>query len=123
MNNVQLVSELIRVVFTWPFVVTIALFVLNKPIKSIVNRLINSDSGKAKVGLLEIEMGKIADTSKEVLSNMEQLSISMAKSRLLELTITNSTFGASFTPEQQEEMHEHIIELNDIISKLDKLKN
>jgi hypothetical protein len=89
---------------------------VTKPIKSLVDRLIQSEAGKAKVGPFELELGKIAATGEKVMSNFKRLNQLMAESRLLELEITNAKFGPIFTDEQRTRMQNHIEELKKLIA-------
>ena len=82
----------------------------------LVERLIESDSGKAKVGPVEIELGRIAEEGATALETLKRLNVLMAESRLLELEITERNFGTAFTPKQRSRMKEQIEELRTLTS-------
>ena len=91
--------------------VIIVVLMLRRPIRKLVERLIKSDSGKAKVGPVEIELGKIAEEGHQVVDDLSRVSYIMAESRRLELEITYDAFGSRFSSEQRERMQTHIDEL------------
>ncbi len=85
--------------------------VLRNPIKILIERLIKSESGKAKIGPVEIELGKLAEEGQQAVANLNRINLLMAESRLLELEITEGNFGPVFSKEQRERMKKHIDEL------------
>ncbi|MBM4302136.1 MAG: hypothetical protein FJ121_11555 [Deltaproteobacteria bacterium] len=107
----ELAKEILQIVVSWPMVAIVTVIVLRKPIKSLVDRLILSESGKAKVGPIEIELGKLAKKGEKVMTDLSRLNQLMGESRLLELEITEGKFGPFFNDEQRRRMQEHIEEL------------
>jgi hypothetical protein len=104
-------EAILNIIVSWPAVAIIAVLVLRSPIKILIERLIKSESGKAKVGPVEIELGNLAKEGKEAVHNLNQINLLMAESRLLELEITEGNFGPVFSDEQRERMKDHIIKL------------
>lgn len=117
----QITKELLQIILSWPTVVIISIFVLRNPIKNIVNRLIKSDSGKAKIGPIEIELGKLAENGKEAVNNINKINHIMAESRILELEITQDKFGTTLPKEQQDKMGNHILELKKLTNIKEKI--
>jgi hypothetical protein len=107
----QETKEILQILISWPTAAIVAVLVLRRPIGSLVERLIRSDSGKAKVGPIEIELGKLAQEGHQAVDNLNRLNYLMAESRLLELEITEGNFGPVFSSEQRERMKNHIEEL------------
>ena len=98
---------------SWPMVAVFTLFVLRNPLLELFKQFSGSNVIKAKVGPVEIEreLGKLAETGKQAVENINQLNQLMAESRLLELEITEGNFGAVFTKEQRQRMQNHIDKL------------
>lgn len=99
----------------------IGVLVLRNPIRMLIERLIKSESGKAKVGPVEIELGKLAEEGHQVIGDLNRISYIMAESRRLELEITNGLFGSYeamlgsvASAEQKKEMQKHIEELKEL---------
>ena len=97
--------------------VIVAVLVLRSPIKMLIERLIKSESGKAKVGPVEIELGKVAKEGKQAVVDLNRINHLMAESRLLELEITEGNFGAVFSSDQRERMKNQINELRKLTEK------
>ena len=76
------IKEIIPFLISWPMAVIIGLLVLRSPIRMLIDRLIKSESGKAKVGPVEIELGKLAEEGHQVISDLNRISYIMAESRL-----------------------------------------
>lgn len=115
------ITEVLQLVISWPSVAIIALLVFRTPIKKLVERFINSDSGKAKVGPIEIELGKIAEQGQKAVNDLNRINYIMAESRRLELEITlgmakkYESFGMQvITHQQNDEMQQHISELREL---------
>lgn len=121
-TNLQLAKDFIQAVCTWPFVAFISILSLRQPIIILVNRFVKSEQGKAKIGIIEIELGKLAEQGKGAIFEVQKLNHLMAQSRLLELEITKSSFGAIFTEEQNSRMNIHIDEINKFL-KNNECKN
>lgn len=118
---IESITEVLQLVISWPSVAIIALLVFRTPIKKLVERLINSDSGKAKVGPIEIELGKIAEQGQKAVNDLNRINYIMAESRRLELEITlgmakkYESFGMQvITHQQNDEMLQHISELREL---------
>lgn len=111
----ETIEEILKIVIAWPTAVIVTVIVLRKPIVALVDRLIKSDHGKAKVGPIEIELGDLAEKGRQAVSDLNRLNTLMAESRLLELEITDGKFGPIFTSEQQKKMKQHIEELKRLI--------
>jgi len=107
----DLLKEILQVVISWPMVAIVTVIVLRKPIISLVERLIQSEGGKAKVGPIEVELGKLAEKGEKVMTDLSRLNQLMCESRLLELEITYLRWGSSFTDEQRSRMQMQIEEL------------
>lgn len=108
---------ILKVIISWPTAAIIGVLVLRKPIRNLVERLINSESGKAKVGPVEIELGKLAEDGQQAVQSLNRLNFVMAESRLLELEITEGKFGTVFSTEQRGRMQKHIEELKRLTSE------
>lgn len=108
------IKEILTVLVSWPTAVIVAVLVFRSSIKMLIERLINSESGKAKVGPVEVELGKLAKEGKEAVNSLNRINVLMAESRLLELEITEANFGPRFSLEQQEKMQEQINELRQL---------
>jgi hypothetical protein len=110
------VKEFLQIILSWPVAVIFAVLVLRGPILKLINRLISSESGKAKVGPIEVELGKLAEEGQQAVSQLNRINYLMAESRLLELEITDGKFGAIFSPDQQEKMRTQISEFKKLVN-------
>ena len=117
----EYIKEILQIVFSWPGVAIIALIALRSQIKNIIKRFIGSESGKAKVGPIEIELGKIAEQGQMAVNDLNKINYIMAESRRLELEITlgmtelYKSFGMQVLSQQQnDEMQKHISELREL---------
>lgn len=119
----QELKELLQIIISWPMVAIVAVLVLKKPIKKMIERLIQSESGKAKVGPLEVELGRLADEGHQAVNNLKRINYLMAESRLLELEITEGQFGSVFSMEQRERMKSQIEELKRLIESASNKAN
>jgi hypothetical protein len=79
----EFLKEILKIVVSWPMVAIVMVILLRKPIKSLVDRLILSEAGKAKIGPFEVELGKLAESREKVMSDFSQLNQAMAETRLL----------------------------------------
>jgi hypothetical protein len=113
----ETLKDILQIVISWPTAIIVTVVVLRKPIVDLIDRLVKSDHGKAKVGPIEIELGDLAKQGRQAVSDLNRLNTLMAQSRLLELEITEGKFGPFFTPEQQERMKQHIDELRRLTKK------
>lgn len=101
-------KDILSIIFSWQGVSIILALTLRRPLTNIVNRLIASDSGRAKIGPIEIELGKLAADGKDAINKLNEINLIMASSRAQELAITLNTFGHSFSQQQREIMKKHI---------------
>ncbi len=105
-------SEIAKIIISWPTVSIVALLVLRKPVSALIHRLIRSDSGgEAEVGPIKIKLGKMAEEGKKAVGTLNKISMVMAESRRLELEILSGGFGSVFSDDQNKEMKRHIEEL------------
>lgn len=104
-------------IISWPVVVLILALVMRKHIASLVNRFLAAPGGKAEIGPLKIELGKIAEEGREAVSKVNQLTEVMAESRLLELEITSEKFGGAFSAAQREQMAGQVEKLRVLVAK------
>ncbi len=104
-------KEILQIVLSWPTVAIVAIVMLKNPLAKLIDRLIHSDSGKAKVGPVEIELGKLVEQGQQAVDKLNRINYLMAESRLLELEITDGMFRAIFTEEQRNRMKSQIEEL------------
>jgi hypothetical protein len=105
---IQVVGTLL---ISWPAFALLFALLFRKPIKALFERLTHSSDSKAKIGPIELELGKLAEQGQQAVENLNRLNLLMAESRLLELEITESKFAGVFTPEQQRRMRSQIDEL------------
>ena len=103
--------EILQIVFSWPAAAIICLFLLGGPISKLINRLVVTETGKVKVGPIEVELGNLAEQGREAVDRLNRINYLMAESRLLELEITEGNFGPVFSDEQRDKMKGHIDEL------------
>ncbi|MCL6746421.1 hypothetical protein [Kosakonia sp. R1.Fl] len=111
--------QILQVVLTWPTAFILALCILYRPIAQILKRIVESNTAKAKLGFLELEIGELAKKSKEAVDNFNELSITMAKTRLLELEVTKENFSRSFSSQQQVKLNGLMLELERKICQLE----
>lgn len=64
MDLVSAMKDILQIVFSWPLVVIVGLIVFRKSVVHLINRFILSDTSTARLGPIEIELGKLADTQK-----------------------------------------------------------
>jgi len=99
-------------VLSWPVVVLLIALIFRKRLLSLFDRLVGSDEGsKIEFASVKIELGRLAREGKDAVNNLSRLTVLMAESRLLELEITEGTFGTVFSNEQRNQMNQHIEEL------------
>ncbi|MDF5252483.1 hypothetical protein P3644_25080, partial [Vibrio parahaemolyticus] len=107
-------TSILEIISSWPVAVIISVLLLRRPIINLIDRLIDSESGKARVGPIEVELGKLAKEGQRAVSKLNRINYLMAESRLLELEITEGKFGPVFSPEQRKMMRKHIDELKSL---------
>lgn len=114
------ILKILPYIFSWPIAsVLIALF-LRKPIMKIVDRFVSGQSGKARIGPIEVELGLLADDGRKAVQQLNDINHIVAKSRLLELEITMGTLSSAFSITQQEQLNKIIIELREKLKDLDE---
>jgi hypothetical protein len=111
------IQEMIKILASWPTAVIVAVLVLRNSIKLLVERLIKAETGRAKIGPVEIELGTLAVEGKQAVQSLNRINYLMAESRLLELEITQSKFSPAFSSEQRERMKNQIDELKKLTVK------
>ncbi|GEN26286.1 hypothetical protein HCU01_42350 [Halomonas cupida] len=111
----EVAESFLKMFFSWPAVALFSVFFLRGTISKIADRLIKGESGKAKLGFVEVELGKLAQDGREAVDNINEVSIVLAKSRLLELEVTRDNFSVAFTSEQERELNELISKLREAI--------
>src|SRR5438874_1306016 len=106
-------------IISWPIVGLLAVVIFHKPILKVIEQLTSAGIRRAKLGPLEIEreLTEIAKQGQQAVSNLNRLIELGAESRLLELEITEATFGGFFTEQQRGRMQEHIKEYRSLTGK------
>ena len=102
--------------FSWPVIILIITLIFRRPILRLLERFTSSDEGRAEIGPVKIELGKLVREGQDAVNNLNRLSVLMAESRLLELEITEGTFGRMFSDEQHARMKQQIEELKELTS-------
>jgi hypothetical protein len=112
-NQMSLAKELLQIILSWPTVALVAIIVFMKQLSQLVDRLIRSDTGKARIGPVEIELGKLAEQGQQAVDKLNRINYLMAESRLLELQITEAMpmFSMVSTEEHRSRMTSQIEEL------------
>jgi hypothetical protein len=104
------------ILISWPMVGFVCLLLFRKPLLFVLDRFTRSaEGGKAVVGPVTLELGKLAEEGKQAVSRLNRMTELGAESKLLELEITESRFGPAFTPEQRERMRRQIEELRQLV--------
>lgn len=111
--------QILQVLLTWPTAFIFGICVLYKPINLLLNRLVESNTAKAKLGFIELELGEFTRKGKIAVDHFNELSIVLAKTRLLELEVTKENFAHAFTANQQVKLNGLMIELQKIMSSLE----
>lgn len=114
MKEIQDIKEILQVVFSWPVAAFFMVLMLRQPIIKLVDRLVNSESGKVKVGPFEAELGKLAQEGQQAVSKLNEINNLMAESRLLGLEFTEANLAPRFSQEQRERMLNHIAKLRQL---------
>ena len=115
--------QVLQVVLTWPTAFIFSLCILYRPITLLLKRIIDSNTAKAKLGFIELEIGELARKGKLAVDNFNDLSITMAKTRLLELEVTKENFSRSFSSQQQINLNSLIVDLEKKILQLEGGRN
>ncbi|WP_313287673.1 hypothetical protein [Leclercia sp.] len=111
--------QVLQVVLTWPTAFIFALCILYRPITLLLKRIIDSNTAKAKLGFVELEIGELARKGKLAVDNFNDLSITMAKTRLLELEVTKENFSRNFSAQQQINLNGLMVDLEKKILQLE----
>ncbi len=111
------IEPLIEALVSWEVVAIIAIFCLRKPITLLMERLVSGQSGRAKIGPIEFELGKLAEDGRQAIDHLNRIHLIVAESRLLELEITQSHFSHSFSEEQNQKLSELIEDLKENVHK------
>lgn len=115
--------QILQTISTWPFAFIFGLCILYRPINLLFNRIVESNTAKAKLGFVELELGELAKKGREAVDNFNELTIVMAKTRLLELEVTKENFSPAFSSSQQLNLNALMLELDKTISHLEEMKN
>jgi len=113
----QELKEILQLVVSWPVATVVSVLVLRRPLQKLIDRLISSETGKAKIGPIEVELGKLAKVGQQAVSKLNRINYLMAESRLLELEITEGNFGPVFSKEQRDRMKQQIDELKKLTNQ------
>lgn len=113
----QELKEILQLVLSWPVATVVSVLVLRRPLQKLVDRLISSETGKAKIGPIEVELGKLAHEGQQAVNKLNRINYIMAESRLLELEITEGNFGPVFSKEQRDRMKQQIDELKKLTNQ------
>ena len=104
----SIILSLIEAFASWEVVAIIAIICLRKPIALLMERLVSGQSGRAKIGPIEFELGKLAEDGREAIDRLNRIHLIVAESRLLELEITKTHFSHSFSDKQNKKLAEII---------------
>lgn len=115
--------QILQTISTWPFAFIFGLCILYRPINLLFNRIVESNTAKAKLGFVELELGELAKKGREAVDNFNELTIVMAKTRLLELEVTKDNFSPAFSSSQQLNLNALMLELDKTISHLEGMKS
>lgn len=96
-QDIQALSSII----TWPITTLIIAFLLKSNITVIINKITQSNSIKAKIGDLEIEIEQLAEKGSKAISSFNELNFTLASSRLFEMEITYTRLQPTLTKEEQ----------------------
>lgn len=113
-------------IFSLPMLGFLTILFFRKTLLMIFEQFTKGDLKRVKFSEFEFERGelnKLAEKGQEAVSNLNRTNELMAESRLLELEITESMFGAIFTAEQRGRLKEQIEELKQITRKNGKVED
>ena len=120
---IEYMKEILLALLSWPTAAIVSLIVFRKPISAVVTRFVRSDDGTAKLGPIEVRLGRIADNSEDVLNRVNALTVVMAESRLTELRVTLDNFGPAISKLQRREMELQLEKLASLVPKVDDSEN
>ncbi|RTY58344.1 hypothetical protein EKL29_09285 [Pantoea sp. YU22] len=112
--------QILQIFLSWPAVFIICMIIMFNPIRLLLKRLAESNTAKAKLGFVEIEIGELAKKGKAAVDSINELNLIMAKTRLLELEVTKANFSMSFTGEEQLKLNGLILDLKKNIDHLER---
>jgi len=116
-STLDWVKAIGSILISWPMVGVVFVLAFRKPLTLVLDRFIRSaEGGKAVVGPVTLELGKLAEEGKQAVSHLNRMTELGAESRLLELEITESKFGPVFSPNQRERMRQQIEELRVLVA-------
>ncbi|WP_017346058.1 hypothetical protein [Pantoea sp. A4] len=114
------IIQILQLSLSWPAVSIICMVIMFKPINLLLRRMADSNTAKAKLGFVELEIGELTRKGNAAIDSMNSLSLVMARTRLLELEVTRANFSRSFTSEEQIKLNGLILELRENIDLLQK---
>ncbi|MEI8600731.1 hypothetical protein P4S55_06515 [Shewanella sp. PP-Sp27a-2] len=120
---VEIAIKLLPLVFSLPVASVLIVLFLREPIVKVVDRFISGQSGKAKIGLIEVELGQLADDGREAVKQLNDINHIIAKSRLIELEITTETLSYSFPEKHKKDLERITLALKEKLNELDGNKN
>lgn len=59
------IKDVLEILVSWPLVIIVSLIIFRRSVVKLIDRFIHSDISKAKLGPLEIELGRLADTQEK----------------------------------------------------------
>jgi hypothetical protein len=78
-----IVLEWIKVIgallISWPVASLVIALIFRKPLLRLFDRFTSSDEGKAEIGPIKIELGKLAREGQDAINNLNRLNILMAE--------------------------------------------
>ncbi|UXD88620.1 hypothetical protein [Thalassolituus hydrocarboniclasticus] len=112
--------KIIPLVLSWPVAAVLIVLFLRKPIMKVVDRFIDGQSGRAKIGPIEVELGQLADNGKKAIQQLNDINHIIAKSRLIELEITTETLSHAFSTKHKKDLEKVTLELKEKLTELNK---
>lgn len=122
-KTMQNFIQILQVLLTWPTAFVFCICVLYKPITLLLKRIVDSNTAKAKLGFIEVELGELTKKGKAAVDNFNDLSMILAKTRMLELEVTKENFAHAFTAKQQVTLNNLMLELNKVMVDLEEGKD
>ncbi|WP_368747653.1 hypothetical protein [Enterobacter cancerogenus] len=119
----QYFIQILQIISTWPFAFIFGLCILYRPLNLLFNRIVESNTAKAKLGFVELEIGELAKKGREAVDNFNELTIVLAKTRLLELEVTKENFSLAFSSSQQVNLNALMLELDRKIKYLEEIRD
>lgn len=66
-------------IISWPMALLILILVFRRPILNVVERFTSSEGGKAELGPIKIELGKLAQEGHQAVHNLNRINLVMAE--------------------------------------------